>query len=492
MKPTIFLLLFFFFLTKNLAGQTDTLSVSLEEIVTLAQSDAPDALVAEMQMKNRYWAYQSVLANYKPGLIFRGQLPTLDRRISLITAPNGTPAFVKVSNLQNAASVSLNQNIAVTGTNVYAGTGLSRLDLLNPGISNTHSYFSNPFFFGFNQPVFGYNSLKWDKKIAPLLYREATREYAERMETVAFDVSTLFFDVFIAQLNLRSARQDLANADTLYNISKGRFEVGRIAETELLQIELSSMNANNAVQRALLDLQTGTERLRNFLGLKQAVFFKMDAPENIPVFSVSPDDALKYANNSRSDVIQFERTLVEAAADVAQAKANRGFQFGIGGEIGFSNRGANLTAAYKNLDNQEYLGVNIQVPILDWGRGEAILETALTNQELSKLQVEQQRVNFEQEILLKVKQFDLLRNQVELSKRAYQVSLKREEMTRNRYYIGKIDVLDLGVAVTEKEAARRSYMAALQAFWLAYYDLRRITLFDFERNVSLVRRVDGY
>jgi outer membrane protein TolC len=309
---------------------------------------------------------------------------------------------------------------------------------------------------------------------------------------VAFDVSTLFFDVFIAQLNLRSARQDLANADTLYNISKGRFEVGRIAETELLQIELSSMNANNAVQRALLDLQTGTERLRNFLGLKQAVFFKMDAPENIPNFTVSPDDALKYANNSRSDVIQFERTLVEAAADVAQAKANRGFQFGIGGEIGFSNRGANLTDAYKNLDNQEYLGVNIQVPILDWGRGEAILETALTNQALSKLQVEQQRVNFEQEILLKVKQFDLLRNQVELSKRAYQVSLKREEMTRNRYYIGKIDVLDLGVAVTEKESARVGYMNSLRAFWLAYYNLRLSTMFDFERNVSLVHRVDGF
>ncbi len=65
-------------------------------------------------------------------------------------------------------------------------------------------------------------------------------------------------------------------------------------------------------------------------------------------------------------------------------------------------------------------------------------------------------------------------------------------MTRNRYYIGKIDVLDLGVAVTEKENARVSYIGSLRSFWLAHYDLRRSTLFDFEKNTSLVRKLEGY
>ena len=90
---------------------------------------------------------------------------------------------------------------------------------------------------------------------------------------------------------------------------------------------------------------------------------------------------------------------------------------------------------------------------------------------------------------MKVKQFDLIRNQVALGNRAYEVSQKREQMTRNRYFIGKIGVTDLNIAIGEKEAARRSYMSALREFWLAYYDLRRITLYDFERQVSLVRQV---
>ncbi len=492
MKPTFILFLISFLLSTNLKAQTDTLSVSLVEIVALAQSDAPDALLAETRMKNRYWFYQSILADYKPGLNFETTLPDLNRSIGLISLPDGSSTFVQQSQVVNSVGLSLNQRISKTGGTIFARSNLQRLDLLVPKAPNQTSYFSTPFSIGFQQPVFGYNELKWNKKIEPLRYQEATRTYAEEMEEVGFQASNLFFEVFISQLNLRAARQDKANADTLFNISKGRFEVGRIAETELLQIELSSMNANAAVQQALLDLQSGTERLRNFLGIRKSIFFKLEAPEDIPTFNVKPEEALRYASQFRSDVIGFERRLVEADASVAEAKSNRGFRMDIFGQLGYAQRGKTFDEVYQNPDDYQRLVVGATVPILDWGRGQARLETAYSNRELERMNVEQDKVNFEQEILLKVKQFDLLRNQVALAKRAYEVSLKREEMTRNRYYIGKIDVLDLGIAVTEKEAARRSYMTALRAFWLAYYDLRRITLFDFERNVSLVRRVEGY
>ncbi|MBI5916741.1 MAG: TolC family protein [Bacteroidetes bacterium] len=492
MRPIIFLFFCFLFASKTLDAQADTLSLSLEEIVTLAQSDAPDALLAETRMKNRYWAYQTILADYKPGLSFNGELPDLNRSIGLVYRPDGTSAFVQQSQIVNSVGLSLQQRIAPTGGTLFARSGVQRLDLLNPDAPNEVSYFSTPFSLGFIQPVFGYNELKWNKRIEPLRYQEATRAYAEQMEDVAYQASELFFEIFIAQLNLEAARQDKSNADTLFNISRGRFEVGRIAETELLQIELSAMNADASVQQALLDLQSGTERLRNFIGIRKLVFFKLDAPEKIPAFAIDPTTALEFAKQFRSDIIAFQRRLAEADANVAQAKANRGFQMDIFGQFSLSQKGDKFSEAYRSPQDNERVTVGVQVPILDWGRGKALLETAYSNRELERMNVEQEQVNFEQEILLKVKQFDLLRNQVALALRAYEVSQKREEKTRNRYYIGKIGVLDLGIAVTEKEAARRSYMSALRSFWLGYYDLRRITLYDFDRNVSLVRRVEGY
>ncbi len=492
MKKIFLQLLIFLFLQFQIFAQTDTIQLSLNEIVALAQSDAPDALLASTRMSNRYWFYQSAMADFKPGINLIGELPDLNRSIRPITQPDGSTVFLQQSQMQNSLSLRLQQQVGWTGGTVFASTGLQRLDLFQASGPDVTSYYSTPISFGFNQPIFGFNQLKWTKRIEPLRYQEAERSFAEEMEDVAFDASQLFFEVFIAQLNLDAAKRDKANADTLFNISKGRFEVGRIAETELLQIELSTMNANAAVQMALLDLQSGTERLRNFLGIKQTTFFKLDAPENIPEFEVQLDRALQFAKENRSDMIAFQRRIAEADQNVALAKSNSGFQMDLTGIISLSQTGSNVNDAYKDPIDNETLRLGITVPIADWGKARARLETACSNRELERMNVDQEKVNFEQEIILKVKQFDLVRDQVALSFRAYEVSQKRLEMTRNRYFIGKIGVTDLNIAITEKESARVNYMNALREFWLAYYDLRRITLFDFEREVSLVRRMENY
>jgi len=485
--PLFCLLLHFFAF-----GQADTLRFSLSNIVALAQSEAPNTLLAETRLTNRYWFFQSILADYRPQISFTGELPDLNRSIDIITLPNGNSTFIPRSQVRNSVGLSIQQQIRQTGGTVFVSSSLQRLDIFQTDQSNIVSYFTTPVSIGFSQPLFGFNVLKWNKKIEPLRYQEATKEYAQQMEDVAYEAADLFFDVFIAQLNLEAARKDKANADTLFEISKGRFEVGRIAETELLQIELSAMNGDANVAQALLDLQSSTESLRNYLGITTASYFKLSPPTEIPQFSVDAERALSAALQNRSEVVSFERRLLEAQQEIARAKANSGFTFDITGQFGLSQTGDKLSNAYQNPLDNERVRVGLTVPLADWGKAKSRLEVAKSNQDLERMNVEQERVNFERDILLKVLQFDLVRNQVSLARRAYEVSIKRQEITRDRYYVGKIGITDLNIAVTEQEAARRSYMNALRAFWLAYYDLRRITLYDFERGVSLVRRPEGF
>ena len=106
--------------------------------------------------------------------------------------------------------------------------------------------------------------MKWDRKIEPLRYQENKRFFNESKEQAAATASDLFFDLLIAQLNLEAALKNKANSDTLYQVSQGRYGVGRIAETDLLQIELSVMNANAALASANLNAQTANEELRSF------------------------------------------------------------------------------------------------------------------------------------------------------------------------------------------------------------------------------------
>ncbi|MEQ8705001.1 MAG: TolC family protein [Phaeodactylibacter sp.] len=469
-------------------AQPDTLRMGLEEVVRMAQTGAPDVQIAQTAVKNGFWRYQSFLADYRPQISFGATLPNLNRSIQTITLPNGSDAFIDRALMSNLANLSLEQDVALTGGSIFAQTGLERIDIFetdnNPGST---SYLSTPFAIGFQQPLFQFNALKWAKKIQPLVYEEAQREYSEDVENVAYNAAVLFFDVLVAQLNLDAARRDKRDADTLLVISRGRFDVGRIAETELLQIELSAMNADASLASSMLDLQTSTEALRNFLGIQEAVYFEPATPGRIPVFDIDADRALSLARQNRSESIGFERQLREAERELARARGTTGPSADINGYFALSQTANMFGDAYVDPLDQERLNIRLNVPIADWGKAKSRREIARSNQELTQLQVQQNRINFEQEILIKVQQFSLLRNQVDLALRAYDVARRQLEITRQRYRIGKIAIADLNISISQEASARAAYVSALRDFWLAYYDLRRLTLYDFENQESLKR-----
>lgn len=474
-------------------GEPELYKLTMEEVVRISQSDAPDIQLAKTRLSNRYWSYQSFLADYRPRIGLNANLPNLNRSIDAIVLPDGSEAFIQRALMNTSIGVSLQQDIALTGGSVFVNSGLRRIDIFGSGSNpSSSSYLSTPVSVGLIQPVFGFNSLRWNKIVEPLRYQEAKRSFSEDTEQTAYQAVNLFFDILISQLNLEAALQEKNNADTLYGISKGRYEVGKIAETELLQIELSVANAESSVAEATLNLQSSTEQLRNFMGLQKSVRFEMIPPLSLPNVQIDPKKALDAARSNRSIIVQFDRRLREAERDVASAKGETGPQVNLFASFGLSQTGQALNDAYAKPLDQEQLSLGLEVPIADWGKAKARRQIAQSNLDLERMNVSQEQVNFEREILLKVQQFDLVRNQVERALRAFDIGKKRQEMTRNRYYIGKIGITELNIAIAEQDAARRSYISALRAFWVAFYDLRRATLYDFVNDKPLVNLPQGY
>ena len=77
-----------------------------------------------------------------------------------------------------------------------------------------------------------------------------------------------------------------ANADTLYRIAQGRYNLGTIAENELLQMELSFLNAETARHTASNNLSDMEQRLRSFLGFRENVTIELIIPSETPNFDV--------------------------------------------------------------------------------------------------------------------------------------------------------------------------------------------------------------
>ena len=46
-------------------------------------------------------------------------------------------------------------------------------------------------------------------------------------------------------------------------------------------------------------------------------------------------------------------------------------------------------------------------------------------------------------------------------------------------------MLELNIALGEKDAAIRSYLSAMQNYWSYFYNIRRLTLYDFQKMIPL-------
>ena len=76
-------------------------------------------------------------------------------------------------------------------------------------------------------------------------------------------------------------------------------------------------------------------------------------------------------------------------------------------------------------------------------------------------------------------QFNLHDDHVLAAAKADTIANSRYDVTKARFLIGKIDVLDLNVAQSEKDQAKRGYVSALRQYWNYFYTIRQYTLFDF-------------
>ena len=88
-------------------------------------------------------------------------------------------------------------------------------------------------------------------------------------------------------------------------------------------------------------------------------------------------------------------------------------------------------------------------------------------------------------MFLRVSQFEIQAQQLRLAAHADSVAERRYRLTRESYLAGQGDLNSINFAQSEKENARRVYLDAIRNYWSSYYDVRRATLYDFERGTPI-------
>lgn len=466
-------------------AQADTLVLCLLDAIRMAQTQSPSAQSARNTFLAAYWNYRYFRANYLPSVTLSSS-PYINKEMNKITQPDGTTRFVRQDQFGVDLSLKVNQNVSWTGGSLFLKSNLNRIEELQDG---TTAYSSQPLVVGYEHSLFGYNSLKWDKRIEPIRYREAKKQYAETLEVISATACQHFFSLASAQAELDMARQNFASADTLFSMAQGRYKAGTITENEMLQLEINRLNEETNVMDAEISLREVTQSVRSFLGLEQNVELIPVMPDSVPQFEVPLDYAMQLAMQNNPDPEYYRRIVKESESNLSYARANSRLRADLYVQFGLSQTGRDISSAYDHLMHQEYASLSLSVPILDWGRSRGKVRVAKSQLALTRTQAQQGMDDFVQNVEKLVLQFNMQARKVRTAALTDKRAEQRHAVARRLYIMGRSSILDLNAAISEKNAARRSSIMAMSTYWSLYYTLRSMTAFDFETNTPLAEQL---
>jgi len=484
MKKYILFLAFISLITSALYAENNnnTNKLTLKEAITLAQLQSVDAAVALNELKTAYWEYRTHKADQLPEINFTGTIPSYNNNYGKYQQSDGSYTYVQNNWLGINGKISVDQNIALTGGKISLNTSLDFNRQLGKGAFN--EYMSIPFGITLVQPVFGVNNHKWGRRIEPVRYKEAKAAYIESVEEVTLATISYFFSLLQAMENLAISNQNLENANKLYDIAVAKRKIGHISENELMQLELSALQAKGIVTEAQSNLNARMFQLRSFLALSEQDIIEPVVPELAPSFRMDYNAILEKAHENNSFAQNIVRRQLEADYAVASAKGNQR-SINLFASIGYTGKDITFDKAYDNLRGNQIVEIGLSVPILDWGKRKGKVKVAESNREVILSRTKQEQMNFNQNIFLLVENFNNQAGQLDIAGQADKIAEKRYHTSIETFMIGRINILDLNDAQKSKDEAKIKYIQELYKYWNYFYNIRSITLYDFIADTNL-------
>ncbi len=457
-------------------GRAELRPITLDEAINLARARSVDAAVALNQLKSAYWQYRTYRAELLPEVNFNATIPNYRKSYSAYQLDDGSYTFVRNNVLEMSGELSIDQNIWLTGGTLSLNTSLDYLQMLEG--DKYKRFMSVPLALTLNQPIFGVNSVKWDRRIEPVRYEEAKANFISSTEQVAMTTINYFFNLLMAKESLNIARQNMENAERLYEVAVAKREMGQISENDLLQLELNKLNARSELTDCESSLKSNMFQLRSFIGIEEDVDLEPTVPGEVPDVLIRYDDVLDKALANNAFAKNIRRRQLEADYSVARAKGNLR-QINLFAQIGYTGTADRFSGAYDRLKDNQIVQVGFKIPILDWGRRRGNVKVAESDREVVESRIRQETMDFNQNLFILVERFNNQQQQVDIASLADTIAQRRYNTNVETFMIGKISTLDLNDSQVSKDESRKSFINELYLYWYYYYQLRSLTLWDF-------------
>ncbi len=465
------------------------LKLDLEKTITMANDSSLSAFRYQNMYLSGYWEYRSYKAARLPSLTLNTTPAQYYRSITRrYDSQQNIDVYREQQMFSAGAGLSLSQNFDLLGGTFYVDTQLDYM--YNFGDSKSNQFSTVPFRIGYQQDLLGYNAFRWDRKIEPLKFEKVKKQYLYNAESVSEEAVNYFFALAMAQADYKLAQDNVATADTLYAIGEQRKKIASISQADLVTLKLDKVNARNTLKNAEISRKRAMSALATFLNMDRNSYIEIDLPSRPRYIDVPADMAMTLARENNPMYLEQRQNVLEAERDVDRTKKESRFNASFNASVGFNQVADNIGDAYRDLLQQDLVSFSISVPLIDWGVRKGKYNMAKNNLNVVKIAARQEEISLEEDVMMTVSDFNVQQGMIASAEEALDLAEMAYDQTRKRFIIGKADINSLTLAQNRQQEAQKNYIQALQNYWLSYYKIRKLTLYDFEFGISLSERFD--
>lgn len=347
---------------------------------------------------------------------------------------------------------------------------------------NSNQAFYNNLYLSINQPIFTFNRRKMQLEEIKLNYENASLSYAIQRLTLEKTITTQFFDVYLAQLNLDIAKEELNNTTNNFEIVRNKVDAGLLAEEELFQAELNFASAQVALQDSELALANAEEAFKREIGMDLDEDIQLSTELDVREVVVDLEKAVEYALDSRMELRQRKINIERSYFDLERTKSQNEFRADLQLTLGIFGDNEQFSKIYETPTNNPSVGLSLNIPIFDWGERKARVqaqEVSIRSQQL-ELKEDQKQIRMDirrayRSIQTQMPRIEIARKSVENAERTYDINLER-------YVNGDLSGIELNQFQNQLSSKKIEYARSLINYKTQLLDLKILTLFDWERQ----------
>ncbi|MDR2916472.1 MAG: TolC family protein [Tannerella sp.] len=488
-------ILFFSLALTPILGQnrvlTETpITLTLEQTITLAADSSLEAFRSKNIYMSGYWEYRAFKAGRLPSLTLNLTPGQYNRTIvKRYDSETNLDTYRQQQAFEAYGGLSVVQNFDLLGGTFFLNTNLDYLR--NFGDNTETQYTSVPVRIGYSQDLLGYNAFKWERKIEPLKYEKAKKQLAYDLENTAGLAAEYFFNLAMAQAEYDLADENVRNMDTLYRIGEERYKIAAISQSDLLTLKLDRINAVNSLKNADISLKRAMFALNSFLNMDKNTPIRLRLPSYPKSMDISSEKALAEARNNNPDLLGYRQNILESQQNVDKTKKESMFNATILASVGYNQVAGSLSGVYRDPLRQDIVSLSVSIPLIDWGVRKGRYNMAKNNLNVTEITARQGEVKVEEDVIMTVGDFNIQKDLIASAEEALIIAEDAYKTTRQRFVIGKADINTLTLSRQRQQEARRNYISALENYWVSYFKIRKLTLYDFEYNMPISNTIES-